>query len=376
MFLKFPICIFLLLSCFLTWTSQEEQGEQKEQKEQEELNAKLIRAVINNNIGQVKKLLSAGANPNAKGKAELSDNAVLHTVKNSEITKLLLSAGADPNVKNKFGHTPLHVLENPEISRLLVKAGADVNVRNNEGETPSHTVRNPEIARIFVKAGADLNVKSNYGATPLHDLESPKMARIFIEAGADLNVRDNDGETPLHDLASYFPEIARIFVEAGADLNVRNNEEETPLHFVNEADFELAEFFIANGANPLAENNEGEYPSVVYKHPSLVKRPLQHPEEKETSCRYITESSQISTVQCGQRNVCMAEVSCGFKIGMTPNTAFIGRNFQVVCSSLSDGQCPKANDCVFDRSVVSAEKTQTVKPSNKTAAPQSSSGVR
>ena len=86
----------------------------------------------------------------------------------------------------------------------------------------------------------------------------------------------------------------------------------------------------------------------------------------------------IQAVQCGQRNICMAEVSCKFKIGMNRNTIQIDKVYQVVCFSLRNGQCPKANDCVLDRSMVSAREAQPVSNSfSGAAAPQkSSSGVR
>ena len=93
-------------------------------------------------------------------------------------------------------------------------------------------------------------------------------------------------------------------------------------------------------------------------------------EETRTSCQYITEPSQIQDTQCGRRRLCIAtKVSCTFEVGIEPNTTQAVREFQVVCPSLPNGQCPPANDCVLDRSVVKAEPPSSSSPS----APQSSS---
>lgn len=259
--------------------------------------------------------------------------------------------------------------------RRLLEAGADPNVKNEDGESILVRWRmNSELLKLFFEAGADPNAtfSEQDKSTALH-FTNPWRARAFLEAGADPNARDNDERTPL--FGKNDPEVIRALLEAGADPNAQDSNGNTPLHVlrVDEKGELAAGILIRNGADPKLKNHKGNIPFIV------KTAPLAFEQKEESSCRYISESSQIKPVQCSQRNVCMSEMLCTFAIGMAPNTAKIEKIFQAVCSSLSNGQCPKANDCILDRSVVEA-KTQTVSSSSSSstddASKKSSSGVR
>ena len=70
---------------------------------------------------ETKRLLDAGANPNAISQ---DGQTPLHCARTAEITKALLDAGANPNAIDDFGKTPLYYAETEEQKKLLLKATA------------------------------------------------------------------------------------------------------------------------------------------------------------------------------------------------------------------------------------------------------------
>jgi ankyrin repeat protein len=77
-----------------------------------------------------------------------------------EQIKSLISAGADVNAKDKSGDTPLHnavILANKDVIELLIAHGADVNAKDNQGRTPlwwAKEQKNAELIEILTKHGA------------------------------------------------------------------------------------------------------------------------------------------------------------------------------------------------------------------------------
>ncbi len=72
--------------------------------------------------------------------------------------KVLLKAGADVNAKGMSGMTPLHYAAksnpDPDALEVLLKAGADPRAIDNAGKTP-HDVAQPEYRDILWKAVMD-----------------------------------------------------------------------------------------------------------------------------------------------------------------------------------------------------------------------------
>jgi|GEM_PF-3322720 len=90
-------------------------------------------------LSYFKRLLLAGASPNARD--GINQTALHHSVeaRNSGICALLLENGAKPNAKDNVGLTPLHNAvyhDKTKICKLLVENGADVDAKDNNGETP------------------------------------------------------------------------------------------------------------------------------------------------------------------------------------------------------------------------------------------------
>lgn len=164
-----------------------------------ELGFKLVEAVKNNNISEVKKLIQAGANVNAK--YDNSDTVLIEATRNGniEIVRLLLKYGADVNIQNKYGNTALTYASGSghiDIVRLLLEHGANVNTKSKYNLTPlimatrnGHT----EIVKLLLEHGSDVNAIDNCGDTALIEasyrgyIEIEELLKSVIEAEKDIN---------------------------------------------------------------------------------------------------------------------------------------------------------------------------------------------
>ncbi|KLT21801.1 ankyrin repeat domain protein [Wolbachia endosymbiont of Armadillidium vulgare str. wVulC] len=132
-----------------------------------DMNTELFDAVKGGNIDEVGRLISEGADVNAKSK---QGNTSLHFAArkgSSEIVKLLLRRGADVNAKSKQGNTPLHIAAwegSSKIVELLLKHGADVHAKNKQGNTPFYFAKfndHVDVVDVLNKVSeASVNVES------------------------------------------------------------------------------------------------------------------------------------------------------------------------------------------------------------------------
>lgn len=148
----------------------------------------------------IKKLLDAGANPNAlinnTPRARMragSPRIVFATAlmraafsADLELVKLLLSHGADPKIISSDGET-------------MVEAAAGLGFIQgySKGKTAGERL---EVVKLFVGLGADVNQADDYGITPLMvagNMGDTAIIQYLVDAGADLGAYDlgkkNDG---------------------------------------------------------------------------------------------------------------------------------------------------------------------------------------
>jgi ankyrin repeat protein len=127
----------------------------------------------------------------------------------------------------------------PEV-RWILSVGADVNAKNNDGETPLIEASyngHVHVVNELLGDGADIEVKDFNGWAPLHFACSNGQLTVVVELlgpndsngattsrGADIEAKTNGGNTPLHTAAILgHLAIVKKLLSGGANILATNN---------------------------------------------------------------------------------------------------------------------------------------------------------
>lgn len=216
-------------------------------------------------------LAAAGAQALAQippTESEVREYAGLHAAAaagNVAEIERLVTAGANREARDGNGRTPLHVAayrKRYEAARVLMKRGANPNALDAqrydivtiaavaddvpmlkvalEGGTSAKNVTSPydgtaliaaahlghvEVVQVLIKAGAPLDHVNNLTWTALMESivlgdggkRHTETLRALVQAGANVNIPDRAGITPLaHARGRGYTEMAQILAQAGA----------------------------------------------------------------------------------------------------------------------------------------------------------------
>lgn len=205
----------------------------------------LHRAVQENNVALVSKLLNEGANVNY---IDINSGTPLHTAAengNIEITQILLQFNADIRAKDKYGRTTLDTAfwnGGEYLTSIILEKLDDINIStNNRDDTPLHLAVElcySELVNVILKRGGQVDAKKYRGKTPLHlacVVGNGLIARSLLQFGADYNCKDENGDTPLIIASRNGKEdVVRALLDYDVDVNVRVRRGESALHFLIE----------------------------------------------------------------------------------------------------------------------------------------------
>jgi ankyrin repeat protein len=184
-----PLLLFAIhtYSCCPSSTSIEERMNSIEQE--------LIAAAKENNLPEVSRLLSVGADANAKGR---SYRTPLHWAccnGHVQVFQALLEHGSDIEAKDKSDATPLHWAcfkgHVPVVNELLSPN------YSNGATTTATTI----LGKRKSRGGANIEAKDKYGNTPLYMASRHghvAIVKALLAVGADIEAKNNRGKSPLY----------------------------------------------------------------------------------------------------------------------------------------------------------------------------------
>lgn len=166
-------------------------------------------AAFKNDIGEMQKLLDAGADVDAIDSSSRTALMLAAWTGRSKAVGFLLEHGASTKTRDREGNTPLHQAAsgsaNAEVLRLLLNAGADVRATNNYGRTPLHVVfANDAAQKILIAAGADPNatdqnhVPAVESASNGRPAPAPYVAKSSPTVGREWGERDQPPANVYH----------------------------------------------------------------------------------------------------------------------------------------------------------------------------------
>ncbi len=202
-----------------------------------QLDNKLFKAILDDDLKAVQQSLKEGANINIK----IAPPIALAAGKgHTEIVKFLLEKGANINAK-VFGEITALMYASmnghPQTVKFLLDHGADVNATSNLSRNTALIVASlsghTEIAKILLDHGADINARNLNKTSPLLAalcLQRKETAKFLIGKGADVNAHNMIGVTPLMVAAvREYTDIVKLLISKKANINAKDIKNATVL---------------------------------------------------------------------------------------------------------------------------------------------------
>jgi hypothetical protein len=173
----------------------------------------LVRAVMNDDLEEVKARVMMRAKVNARDKSHDGMTPLHAAVENGniEIIQFLLDSGAKTNTRDFQKRTPLMMMDDdatPEIFDLLLRYGAKVQLVDKEKNTVLHhfveNADDADLVRLLINHGIDPNAINRSGETALMiaaENDQTDDVKALLESGADVN-KLNAEKKSAWDLAS------------------------------------------------------------------------------------------------------------------------------------------------------------------------------
>ena len=227
-------------------------------------------AVDANSMDLVRLLVEAGADVNAGGWPPLC-RAV--DKNNTAIAEYLIDHGANVNVEAPQGWTPLcetiNIINSSKMADLLITRGADINAGYWPPLWNSVFKKRNDLFDLLIQRGANVNTPDKSGHTPLYcAVQNDELSylEILIAKGAKVDAKQPGGETALMSGALVGrAQAVKLLLEAGAEVNAKDDDSAfTALHYAARfGNKSVADVLIAKGADINAKDKEGHTPLYV-----------------------------------------------------------------------------------------------------------------
>jgi ankyrin repeat protein len=138
------------------------------------IDEELIEAAKANNLPEVRRLLSVGADIEVEDNDSYMPLYWASMKGHALVVKELLDHGADTEATTRFGNTSLHFActnGHEAVVNELLSRGANTEAKNNAGNTPLHFASLDDhlaIVKALLAVGADILATNNNGDHPIH----------------------------------------------------------------------------------------------------------------------------------------------------------------------------------------------------------------
>lgn len=230
----------------------------------------LIEAIKTANDDMMVALLNWGSNVNVAERRTGDTPLILACSEgNSTFVKRLLEAGASPQAQNLGGYTALMIATesgDTEIVEMLLDYGTNPNSQRDDGYTAlmvACAAGHREIADSLLLHEADVNIESVDRVTALMVAvmaEESDLVELLLNAGANVNFSQANGVTSLMEASSWdYVDIVKILVRSDLEIDAQNEEGNTALMFACSNQYpQVVEILLSTGACPNLQNNAGE----------------------------------------------------------------------------------------------------------------------
>jgi ankyrin repeat protein len=177
-------------------------------------------------VAEINRLLSAGADPDVRDRAQRTPAHVAAFASHDDVIAALAAGGADMNALENRVYDVLTiaaVADDPELVRLAIELGNDptliTSVYDGTALIAAAHLGHHEVVAHLVEGGAPLDHVNNLVWTALMEAvvlgdggpDHIKTVEILVAAGADKSIPDRDNVTPLeHARSRGYNEIVRL----------------------------------------------------------------------------------------------------------------------------------------------------------------------
>jgi uncharacterized protein len=248
---------------------------------------------------------------------------------NLDEVKRLVSAGADVNARDPLGSTPLFVAAwsgNTEIASFLLAHGALVNASRPEDNSTALRCAvlagQAETVELLLASGARVDTRYSSNQTVLHLAAARANAQIvdlLLASHADIGWVDVNGNTALDTAVLHDQlQVASLLITHGADVNrVNPLDGRGPFHEACVRGFtNLIAPLIEAGADPTKPDRFGQTPldlALAYKNGNTVAALLRLPVHR-TDIEATAEQAIESAISRGRTEVARTLIESGFDI--------------------------------------------------------------
>lgn len=281
-------------------------------------NTPLHKAVADNSLAEVYRLLTDGADPNAKNLFGMTPLHIACMCGRCDIAEALILNGANVVEQAMYGNTPLAIAISTgqcDMVKLLMNYVTNIfDVQKTDVINPDDgrwvyreepilhvitSIGNVNMMKTMLDEGADINVINQITSyTPLHlavERGREEFVELLISRRADINIKDCNGRTPFRmALECKLYNIAKMLLEAGSHIDEPGGKCHSLLYLAVSNNFvQIVSMLIKRGTDPNKSKGRDSVLHVAVRRSEEMFRML----IKNGACLYIKNEFKFTPME-------------------------------------------------------------------------------